>query len=83
MKAENIPTHARRILSGFLAAALAWCVWCALRGACARWTEVAVPEDVTGWRAAARSVPAASAVSVLARDAALDPVARYRLVAVN
>ena len=83
MKAENIPTHARRILSGFLAAALAWCVWCALRGACARWTEVAVPEDVTGWRAAARSVPADAAVSVLAPDAALDSIARYRLIAVD
>ena len=73
----------RRIVCALGAAALAWCGWCALRGAWLRLSEAAVPDEVAAWRAAARSIPPDAPVAVLARDAALDSVARYRLIAVN
>ena len=66
----------RRIVCALCAAALAWCGWCALRGTWLRLSEASVPDEVAAWRAAARSIPPDAPVAVLARDAALDSVAR-------
>lgn len=70
----------RRILLVLVLLFLGGCTLAGLYRHCFR---AAVPEDIAGWRAAARGVPHAASVDVVSDDGELDPVVRYRLISVN